>query len=158
MPDTDKHDYLEPMDILKLMDILPHRYPMLLVDRIINITENDGATGIKNVTINEPFFQGHFPGKPVMPGVLIIESMAQTAAAYTAYAGNVNTEGKIILFMGLDKVKFRKPVIPGDQLKIHVSITQKRPPVWKYESRATVDGQVVAEASYKAMLADPESV
>ena len=158
MTEEEQKDYLDPLDILALMELLPHRYPMLMVDKIINITPDNGATGIKNVSINEPFFQGHFPGKPVMPGVLIIESMAQTAAAYTAYAEKLDTKGKVVLFMGLDKVKFRRPVVPGDQLEIHVKTAQRRPPVWKYESKAIVDGKIVAEASYAAMLADPGSI
>lgn len=155
MSDTDDQDYLEPLQVGDIMKILPHRYPMLMVDRIINITKDNGGTGIKNVTINEPFFEGHFPAKPVMPGVLIIEAMAQTAAAYTAHVENLDTSERIVLFMGVDKAKFRRPVVPGDQLHIHVRVAHKRPPVWKFESRVEVDGKVVCEASFAAMLTAP---
>lgn len=148
-------EFLDPIDLPKLKELLPHRYPMLMVDRIVDITNEDGAVGIKSVTVNEPFFQGHFPEMAVMPGVLIIEAMAQTAAAYTAYVDNIDTKGKVVLFMGVDKARFRKPVIPGDQLRIHVSVKNRRPPVWKYEGVAKVDGKVVAEASYSAMLTAP---
>ena len=153
--DGSQQDFLPPIDLDKLKQLLPHRYPMLLVDRIVDITKDGGAVGIKCVTVNEPFFVGHFPEMAVMPGVLIIESMAQTAAAYTAYVDDVDTEGKIVLFMGVDKARFRRPVIPGDQLRIHVSVTNQRPPVWKYEAKALVDGQVVAEAQFGAMLTAP---
>ncbi len=149
-------DFLPPIDLETLKRLLPHRYPMLMVDRIVDVTPDAGAVGIKGVTINEPFFQGHFPEMAVMPGVLIIEAMAQTAAAYTAYADKIDTDGKIVLFMGVDKAKFRRPVIPGDQLRIHVSVTQRRPPVWKYEGKAMVDGKVVAEAQFGAMLTEPK--
>ncbi len=154
MDGTDsEQEFLPPMNIGQIMDILPHRYPMLLVDKIVDITPTNGAVGIKNVTMNEPFFQGHFPGKPVMPGVLIIEAMAQTAAAYTANVENLDTEGKVVLFMGVEKAKFRRPVLPGDQLRINIKVAQKRPPVWKYEAKVTVDGKVVTEANFSAMLA-----
>lgn len=154
--DGETQEYLEPLDLEGIKKLLPHRYPMLMVDRIINITKEDGAVGIKCVTNNEPFFQGHFPEFAVMPGVLIIEAMAQTAAAYTAYADQIDTEGKVVLFMGVDKAKFRRPVLPGDRLEIHVKVAQRRPPVWKYEGVAKVDGKVVAEASYGAMLTAPK--
>ena len=151
----------QPLADLLIEDIkriLPHRYPMLMVDRIVEISPPDGgsATGIKNVTTNEPFFQGHFPEMPVMPGVMIIEAMAQTAAAYTAYADGIDTEGKIVLFMGVDRAKFRRPVVPGDQLRIEVTVAHRRPPVWKYEAKARVDGKVVAEAAFGAMLTEPK--
>lgn len=148
------NDELSTMDIKELMEILPHRYPMLMVDKIIGIG-TDNPVGIKNVTINEPFFQGHFPQKPVMPGVMIIEAMAQAAAAYVARTDNLETEGRIVLFMGVDKAKFRRPVQPGDQLILPINIIQKRPPVWRFESKATVDGKVVAEAQFSAMLSKP---
>lgn len=155
MTDTEGKDYLDPMEIADIMKILPHRYPMLMVDRIINITPDNGGTGIKNVTINEPYFEGHFPRKPVMPGVLIIEAMAQTAAAYTAHVENLDTDNRIVLFMGVEKAKFRRPVVPGDQLHIHVKVAHKRPPVWRFEGRAEVDGKVVTEAHFAAMLSAP---
>ena len=147
---------LADLDVEAIKAILPHRYPMLMVDRIVGISREGGATGIKSVTANEPFFQGHFPQMAVMPGVLIIEAMAQTAAAYTAYADGIDTAGKVVLFMGVDRAKFRRPVTPGDQLRIEVQVTNRRPPVWKYEAKARVDGKVVAEAAFGAMLTAPK--
>ena len=144
-------DLLPDLDLAAIKNILPHRFPMLMVDRIVEISA-EGATGIKNVTANEHFFEGHFPQMPVMPGVLIIEAMAQTAAAYTAYLDKVDTDNNIVLFMGLDKARFRKPVVPGDQLRIRAQIVGRRPPVWKYEAKAYVDGKVVSEASFSAMM------
>ncbi|MFC2953079.1 3-hydroxyacyl-ACP dehydratase FabZ [Marinicaulis aureus] len=141
------------LEVDELMQILPHRYPILLVDRLVDIVPGEGAVGIKNVTFNEPIFQGHFPQKPVLPGVFMIEAMAQTAAAYTSYTENLDTEGKIVLFMGVDKARFRRPVVPGDQVRIAVRTVQRRPPVWRFEGVATVDGKKVAEAQFSAMLA-----
>ncbi len=150
---------LEPgkstLEVDELMQLLPHRFPLLLVDRLVDIKPGEGAVGIKNVSYGEPFFQGHFPQKPVMPGVLIVEAMAQAAAAYVSYTEEVDTSGKIVLFMGVDKARFRRPVIPGDQLRIAVRTAQRRPPVWKFEGVATVDGKRVAEAQYSAMLSQP---
>lgn len=153
---TSDDDMLPDLDLGGIKAILPHRYPFLMIDRIVEITRNDGAVGVKNVTNNEPYFEGHFPNMPVMPGVLIIEAMAQAAAAYTAYSEDVDTDGKIVLFMGVDRAKFRKPVVPGDQLRLHVRVETRRPPVWKYEGIARVDGKVVAEAEFKAMLTEPK--
>ncbi|MEQ8177508.1 MAG: 3-hydroxyacyl-ACP dehydratase FabZ [Amphiplicatus sp.] len=141
------------LDVNELMQLLPHRNPMLMIDRLIDIKAGESATGVKCVTYNEPYFPGHFPQKPVMPGVLIIEAMAQAAAAYTAYTENLDVEGKIVLFMGVDKARFRRPVVPGDQLMIHVKTVQRRPPVWRFEGEAMVNGQRVADASFAAMLA-----
>ncbi len=137
----------------ELMLLLPHRYPILMIDRLIDIKPGEGATGVKNVSYGENFFQGHFPQKPVMPGVMMVEAMAQSAAAFTSYTEELDTEGKIVLFMGVDKARFRKPVVPGDQLLIHVRTLQRRPPVWKFEGKATVDGKLVTEAVFTAMLA-----
>ena len=148
---------LEPgksvLEVEELMQLLPHRYPFLLIDRLVDIKPNVGAVGIKNVSYGEPFFQGHFPQKPVMPGVLIVEAMAQASAAYVAYTEELDVEGKIILFMGVDRARFRKPVIPGDQLRIAVRTAHRRAPVWRFEGVATVDGVKVADAKYSAMLA-----
>ncbi len=141
------------LEVDELMQLLPHRYPMLLVDRLVDIVPGESAVGIKNVTYGEEFFQGHFPQKPVMPGVLIIEAMAQAAAAYTVYTEDIDADGKVVLFMGVDKARFRRPVIPGDQLRIRVRTVHRRPPVWRFEGQATVDGKRVAEAQYAAMLA-----
>lgn len=141
------------LEVEELMQLLPHRYPILLVDRLVDIKPGEGAVGIKNVSYSDQIFQGHFPQKPVMPGVLIIEAMAQSAAAYVAYTEELDVEGKVVLFMGVDKARFRRPVIPGDQLRIAVRTVQRRPPVWKFEGVATVDDRRVAEANYSAMLA-----
>lgn len=150
---------LEPgksvLEVEELMQLLPHRYPMLMVDRLIDIKPGESAIGVKNVSINEPFFAGHFPQKPVMPGVLIIEAMAQAAAAFVAYTEQIDTEGKIVLFMGVDRSRFRKPVAPGDQLLLHVKTTQRRPPVWRFEGEGVVDGKRVADAQFAAMLSQP---
>ncbi|MEM8937309.1 MAG: 3-hydroxyacyl-ACP dehydratase FabZ [Pseudomonadota bacterium] len=142
------------LNVEELMQILPHRYPMLMIDRLVDIKPGDSAVGLKNVSFDEPFFQGHFPGKPVMPGVLIVEAMAQAAAAFASYTEGIDTAGKIILFMGVDKARFRKPVVPGDQLRLTVRTTQRRPPVWRFEGVATVDGNRTTEATFTAMLAD----
>lgn len=141
------------LEVGELMQLLPHRYPMLMIDRLVDIRPGESAVGVKNVTFNEPYFVGHFPQKPVMPGVLIIEAMAQAAAAFTAYADDIDVEGKIVLFMGVDKARFRRPVVPGDQLRILVKTIQRRPPVWRFEGEATVDGKTVSDATFAAMLA-----
>lgn len=147
---------LEPgksvLEVDELMQLLPHRYPILMVDRLIDIRPGEGAVGIKNISYSDQIFQGHFPQKPVMPGVLIIEAMAQAAAAYTSYTEGLDVEGKIVLFMGVDKARFRKPVIPGDQLHIHVRTVHRRPPVWRFASDAEVNGKRVADAQFSAML------
>ncbi|MFO0993675.1 MAG: 3-hydroxyacyl-ACP dehydratase FabZ [Hyphomicrobiales bacterium] len=143
---------LDSADIARIMKLLPHRYPFLLIDRLIDIDGDQSCTGVKNVTINEPFFQGHFPGAPVMPGVLIIEAMAQTAGALVLNTLGDEHAGKLVFFMSIDAARFRKPVLPGDTVHIHVKLTQKRPPVWKYAAEAQVDGKKVAEAEIGAML------
>lgn len=145
---------LEAIDIMRVMEVLPHRYPFLMVDRIVDIDPGVSAVGIKNVTVNEPFFQGHFPAKPVMPGVLIIEAMAQTAAAFASHSERIDVDNKVVFFMSIDKARFRRPVTPGDQLKIYVSITQKRGTVWRFHGEAKVDGAVCADADYAAMLVE----
>ncbi|MEQ1931130.1 MAG: 3-hydroxyacyl-ACP dehydratase FabZ [Parvularculaceae bacterium] len=141
------------LDVNEIMQVLPHRFPFLLIDRLEDIKAGESAVAIKCVTFNEQFFQGHFPQKPVMPGVLIIEAMAQAAAAYTSYTENLDTDGKIVLFMGVDKARFRKPVVPGDRLRIVVKTAQRRPPVWRFEGEAFVDDKLVADATFAAMLA-----
>lgn len=154
MQDTDVKERLEVLDIERILEVLPHRYPMLLVDRIIDINGNESATGIKNVSINEPFFQGHFPVRPVMPGVLIIESMAQTAGALIVNWLGKEAEGKLVYFMTIDNARFRKPVTPGDTLHIHVKLIRSRKNIWKFHGDAKVDGTTVAEATYSAMIID----
>lgn len=142
---------LDSVDIQKIMELLPHRYPFLLVDRIIEIDGDRKAIGLKNVTVNEPHFQGHFPSAPVMPGVLIIEGMAQTAGAICQLA-NGGGSPSLVYFMTIDNAKFRKPVVPGDRLEYHVEQTKKRGNIWKFDCVAKVDGAKVAEASVSAML------
>jgi 3-hydroxyacyl-[acyl-carrier-protein] dehydratase len=142
------------IDINRIMKLLPHRYPFLLIDKMINIVGEESGTAIKNVTINEPFFQGHFPAQPVMPGVLLVEAMAQAAGAIVMENLGDTVAGKLVFFMSIDKCRFRKPVGPGDQVHFHVKLLQKRPPVWKYWAEAHVDGKKVAEAEIGAMLMD----
>ncbi len=141
------------MDIQEILAILPHRYPFLLVDRILEIDPGKQIVALKNVSMNEPFFQGHFPKHPIMPGVLIIEAMAQ-AGAVLAYKSSKENEGKLVFFLGIDKAKFRKPVYPGDQLRIEVSVVRERPPFWKLKGMAYVEGTLYAEAELKAMLGE----
>ena len=143
---------LKTADIARILTLLPHRYPFLLIDKLVDIDGEDSGTGIKNVTFNEPFFQGHFPGRPVMPGVLLIEAMAQTAGAIVIEHVGAEHAGKLVFFMSIDKARFRKPVVPGDTVHFHVKLTNKRPPVWKYWAEARVDGKKVAEAEIGAML------
>lgn len=142
---------LESIDILKILELLPHRYPFLMVDRIIGIEGDRKAVGIKNVTANEPHFLGHFPGSPVMPGVLIIEGMAQTAGAICCMAVDMG-EAPLVYFMTIDNAKFRRPVVPGDRLEYHVEQTKKRANIWKFDCVGKVDNVKVAEATVSAML------
>ena len=142
------------IDIAKIMHAIPHRYPFLLVDRVVDLVKNEGCTGIKNVTINENFFQGHFPTMPVMPGVLIIECMAQTAAVLVVETLGPDWAGKLVYFMTVDNAKFRKPVVPGDQMRVYVKKERQRGNIWKFSAEAKVDGKVVAEATYAAMILD----
>lgn len=142
------------IDIGRIRDMIPHRYPFLLIDKVVDVAAGESAVGIKNVTINEPFFQGHFPSRPVMPGVLIIEAMAQTAAVLVVHTLGADFEGKLVYFMTIDNARFRRPVGPGDQLRIHIRKERHRGPVWKFAAEAKVDGVLVAEASYSAMIMD----
>jgi 3-hydroxyacyl-[acyl-carrier-protein] dehydratase len=141
-------------DILGIMRMIPHRYPFLMVDKVVDIHVDERALGIKNVSINEPHFQGHFPRQPVMPGVLIIESMAQTAAVLVVETLEGAAAGKLVYFMSVDDARFRKPVFPGDQLHVHVSKVKNRGPVWKFNGQAKVDGTLMAEATFTAMIMD----
>lgn len=142
------------LDIKRVMEMIPHRYPLLMVDRIIDFKHNESAVGLKNVTINEPFFLGHFPGFPVMPGVLIVEAMAQTAAIMVVQTLGKASEGKLVYFMTIENARFRKPVVPGDSLHIHVTKIQNRRNVWKFQGEAKVDGVLCAEAVFSAMILD----
>lgn len=143
---------LQSADILRLMELLPHRYPFLMVDKIINIDGDRSGIGIKNVTINEPQFMGHFPGRPVFPGVLLIEGMAQTAGAMCVLAGEGGSAPKVVYFMTIDKVKFRKPVQPGDTVEYHMSKLKSRANMWWFRGEAKVNGVLVCEAELSAML------
>jgi len=145
---------LEAADINRIMQALPHRYPFLMVDRIRDIDGDDSCIGVKNVTINEPHFQGHFPKQPVMPGVLLIEGMAQTAGALCVLAYSGALQPKLVYFMTIDNAKFRKPVIPGDVVEYHVQKIRRRSNIWKFAAVAKVDGAKVAEAVVSAMLVD----
>jgi len=141
-------------DILAIMERLPHRYPFLLVDRVINLIPGEKILALKNVTMNEPFFQGHFPGRPVMPGVLIIEAMAQAGGLLAYETAPAEKRNRLIYFMGMDKVRFRKMVIPGDQIIFEANILKFRTKVAKMSGTATVDGQLVAEAELMASFGD----
>ncbi len=145
---------VEAYDIARIMQAIPHRFPFLLVDRVVEIVPDVSAVGIKNVSINENFFQGHFPTHPVFPGVLIIESMAQTAAVLVVETLGPSAAGKLVYFMTVDQAKFRKPVVPGDQMRVHVKKDRQRGNIWKFTAEAKVDGKVVAEAAYAAMILD----
>ena len=142
------------IDIERIMQMIPHRYPFLMIDRVVDVVPDATAVGIKNVSINEPYFQGHFPQRPVMPGVLIIEAMAQTAAVLVVHTLGINAEGKLVYFMSIDNARFRRPLLPGDQLRIHVSKERSRGNVWKFSGEAKVNGTLVAEATYAAMIMD----
>jgi 3-hydroxyacyl-[acyl-carrier-protein] dehydratase len=150
--DIDHKRELQQADIVRIMRLLPHRPPFLLIDRIVDMDEDLSGTGIKAVTMNEPFFVGHFPGRPVMPGVLIIEAMAQTAGALVVNHKGEDVEGSLVYFMTIDKARFRKPVVPGDTLYLEVRRTQQRSRVWRYAGQARVEGGLVAEAEISAML------
>lgn len=140
------------IDVGRIMDMIPHRYPFLMIDRVVDLVAGETAVGIKNVTFNEPFFLGHFPGKPVMPGVLIIEAMAQTAGILVVHTMGPEAEGSDVYFMSIDQARFRKPVTPGDTLHIHVEKLHARANVWKFKGEAKVNGTLVAEATYAAMI------
>ena len=146
-----------PLDIRRVMAALPHRYPMLLVDRVESLDPDKGIMAIKAVTINEPFFQGHFPGRPIMPGVLIVEALAQAAGVLAVEALGLAGSGKLVYFMAIEGAKFRAPVEPGVLLRLEVEFVQKRSSVCKFAGRATIDGKVAAEAQFTAMIADPPS-
>ena len=145
---------VELIDIHRIMHDIPHRYPFLLLDRVVDVVLGISAIGVKNVTVNENFFAGHFPNHPVMPGVLIIESMAQTAAVLVVETLGPDAAGKVVYFMSIDGAKFRRPVVPGDQLRIHIVKERRRGNVWRFNGIARVDGVAVAEATYSAMIMD----
>lgn len=144
------------LDVREIQEILPHRYPFLLVDRILELEIGKRVVGLKNVTVNEGFFQGHFPGEPIMPGVLIIEAMAQVAAvlAVKSHENTLDIRRKLIYFTSIDRAKFRKPVLPGDQLRLELEVIQSKPPYWRLKGLALVEGKKVCEAELMAMVRD----
>ncbi|MBT07583.1 MAG: 3-hydroxyacyl-[acyl-carrier-protein] dehydratase FabZ [Rhodospirillaceae bacterium] len=156
MKDNKGAELQQTIDVSQIMSMIPHRYPFLLVDRICEIRADHSAIGLKNVTYNEPFFQGHFPVAPVMPGVLIIESMAQTSALLVVHTLGGDANGKLVYFMSIDGARFRKPVVPGDQLLIHAVKRRNRGNVWKLFCEAKVAETLVAEAIITAMISDEE--
>ena len=145
---------IDVIQIARITQLIPHRYPFLLIDKVVDVVLGESATGIKNVTINENFFQGHFPNMPVMPGVLIIESMAQTAAVFVVETLGPKAHGKVVYFMSIENAKFRRPVVPGDQLRILVTKAHARGWIWKVNADVKVDGVTVAEATFTAMIRD----
>lgn len=142
------------IDVLEVMELIPHRPPFLMIDRVVEMVQRKSAVGIKNVTIDEPFFAGHFPSRPIFPGVLIIEAMAQTAGVLVVESLGEASRGKLVYFMTIENARFRKPVVPGDQIRLEVRVQRRRGPVWKFIGDAKVDGQTVAEATYSAMIMD----
>ena len=143
------------LDITRIMKMIPHRYPFLLIDRVTAVENGQSITALKNVTMNENFFMGHFPGAPVMPGVLIVEALAQAAGVLVVHSLGMQGQGKLVYFMTIDNCKFRRPVTPGDQLVITSTVSKSRGNVWKFTGVAKVDGQVCAEAEFSAMIVEP---
>lgn len=144
----------EPINVQEIMGMIPHRYPILLVDRILSYVPGERITGLKNVTFNEPHFEGHFPDHPIMPGVLIVESMAQTAACLVVKTLGDEIAGKLVYFMSIEEARFRKPVTPGDSIHIEAEVLKSRGTIWKFKGKAMVDGNLHAEAVFTAMIAD----
>ena len=154
MTESAEKSELQSIDVVRIMEMLPHRYPFLLVDKIVDIDGERYGVGIKNVTFNEPHFQGHFPGNPVFPGVLMIEAMAQTAGALVINARGSQGGPKLVYFMTIDKARFRKPVVPGDTLRLQMTLLRARSNIGKYKGEAFVGDTLVAEAEISAMIAD----
>jgi len=140
------------VDVQRIMEMIPHRHPFLMIDKVVDMVANERATGVKNVSINEGYFQGHFPARPVMPGVLIIEAMAQTAAVLVVHTLGPEAEGKLVYFMSVDNARFRRPVFPGDRLDVYVAKQRHRGNVWKFEGQAKVGDNLMAEAVFAAMI------
>ena len=155
MADEEPSAATTPLDVRRVMAALPHRYPMLLVDRIEALDPDRSIRAIKAVTINEPFFQGHFPGRPIMPGVLIVEALAQAAGVLAVQSLGLENSGKLVYFMAIEGAKFRQPVEPGVLLQLDVEFVQKRSTICKFAGRASINGKLAAEASFTAMIADP---
>ncbi len=142
------------IDVMRIMEMIPHRYPFLMIDRVVDLKVGESAVGIKNVSINEPYFQGHFPRQAVMPGVLIIESMAQTAAVLVVETLEGAAAGKLVYFVTIDEARFRRPVFPGDRMHVQVTALRNRGNFWKFRGAAHVDGNLMAEARFSAMIRD----
>ena len=142
------------IDVMRIMEMIPHRYPFLMIDRVVELKPDQSAVGIKNVSINEPFFQGHFPRQAVMPGVLLIESMAQTAAVLVVETLGAAAAGKLVYFMSVEQARFRHPVFPGDTVRVEVAKLRNRRNVWKFHGEARVEGKLMAEATFAAMIMD----
>ncbi|MEM8569546.1 MAG: 3-hydroxyacyl-ACP dehydratase FabZ [Pseudomonadota bacterium] len=147
---------LKQVDILQIKRMIPHRYPFLMIDRVVNMAPGKSAIGLKNVTVNEPHFEGHFPVRPVMPGVLIVEAMAQTAAVLVVETLDLYDSDRLVYFMSIDTAKFRQPVVPGDQLELHVDVARGKTKIWKFNGHAIVGGKTAAEAVFTAMIMTPE--
>jgi 3-hydroxyacyl-[acyl-carrier-protein] dehydratase len=145
-------EQITQVDVQRIMEMIPHRHPFLMIDKVVDMVANARATGIKSVSINENYFQGHFPARPVMPGVLIIEAMAQTAAVLVVHTLGPESEGKLVYFMSVDNARFRRPVFPGDRLDVHVTKQRHRGNVWKFEGKAKVGDNLMAEAVFAAMI------
>lgn len=155
MSDTTSSAFELPVMADRILAMLPHRYPILLIDRLVEIEPGERAVALKNITINEPQFQGHFPGHPIMPGVLLIEAMAQAAAALVVATLGGDAEGRLVYFMTIDNARFRKPVVPGDQVRITVTKERQRGPVWKFKGGCVVDDTLATEATFSAMIVEP---
>ena len=153
-PDPD----LPQVDVLEIKRMIPHRYPFLMIDRVVNMEANRSAVGIKNVTSNEPHFEGHFPSQPVMPGVLVVEAMAQTAAVLVVHTLDVIDHDMLVYFMTIENTKFRRTVVPGDTVELHVSVIRRRGKVWKFQGEGRVGDQICAESEFTAMIMEPGDV
>lgn len=151
---TETANELNELDVNEIMKMIPHRYPFLLIDKVVDIVKGESAVGEKGVTVSEPHFQGHFPQRPIMPGVLIVEAMAQTAGVLVVHSLGEGARNKLVYFMTIDSARFRRPVVPGDMLRIHVTRKQNRGAVWKFDGKAMVNDTLVAEATFAAMLVD----